>query len=311
MFTPIQTGDGSSTFYSEAFGEWFHSREGACREAQKTYVETAQIARRATGEKLHILDICYGLGYNTAAALEAIWPVWAQSVQGQQCQVMVKALELDLEVPRSAIAHNLLQHYSEPVVNVLRSLAADCRYQQQNLSAELLVGDARQQVQSLVAQAWQADVIFFDPFSPPRCPQLWTVDFFQQVAKCLKREGGVLVTYSCAAAVRAAMQQCGLVIGEIAAGGRQWPGTIAAFPTATGATREIPAGGEPLSLQAQEHLLTRAAVPYRDPSLRATAGEILKARSQAQENSDRLPTGPWRRRWKAMAEAKKAAEEAG
>ncbi|MEL6158549.1 MAG: MnmC family methyltransferase [Cyanobacteria bacterium J06554_11] len=307
MFTPIQTGDGSSTFYSEVFGEWFHSREGARCEAQKTYVETAQIARRATGKKLHILDVCYGLGYNTAAALEAVWRVRVEG--GTQCQVVVKVLEIDIEVPRSAIAHNLLQHYSESVEKVLRSLAMDCQCREGNVSAELLVGDARQQIQSLVAKNWQADVIFFDPFSPPHCPQLWTVDFFQQVAKCLSRKGGVLVTYSCAAAIRAAMQQCGLTIGEIAAGGRQWPGTIAAYPTATDATGAVPEGGDSLSLQAQEHLLTRAAVPYRDPSLQATAAEILKARSQAQKKSDLLPTGPWRRRWKTMAGAAQKSSE--
>ncbi|MEO1621684.1 MAG: hypothetical protein AAFU53_11720, partial [Cyanobacteria bacterium J06632_3] len=117
-FTPIPTGDGSSTFYSEAFGEWFHSREGARNEAQKTYVEASQLVRRArtisernkhlsadashARQALKILDVCYGLGYNTAAALEAIWAV------APDCPVAVKALEIDIEVPRSAIAQNLL-----------------------------------------------------------------------------------------------------------------------------------------------------------------------------------------------------------
>lgn len=80
MFTPVKTGDGSSTFYSKAFDEWFHSREGACREAQKTYAETAglkqRVQQKVTGAApLRILDICYGLGYNTAAALETVWAV--------------------------------------------------------------------------------------------------------------------------------------------------------------------------------------------------------------------------------------------
>ncbi|MGB3310469.1 MAG: MnmC family methyltransferase [Nodosilinea sp.] len=71
------------------------------------------------------------------------------------------------------------------------------------LEATLLWGDARQHIQTLETLEFQADVIFFAPFSPPHCPELWTVEFIQQAAACL-HSGGKLVTYSCAAAVRTA-----------------------------------------------------------------------------------------------------------
>ncbi|MEO0648958.1 MAG: hypothetical protein AAFZ17_22860, partial [Cyanobacteria bacterium J06650_10] len=119
MFTPVETGDGSSTFYSEAFGEWFHSREGACNEAQKTYVDSSNLAERAAGDSLKILDVCYGLGYNTAAALEMIWRV------NPACQAEVVGLEIDVEVARSAIAQGLIQSYSADVQQVLKSLATE------------------------------------------------------------------------------------------------------------------------------------------------------------------------------------------
>lgn len=300
--TPVLTEDGSSTFYSETFGEWFHSRRGACNEAQQTYIEATGITQRAQNPQLNILDICYGLGYNTAAALDAIRQANAH------CQVSVKALELDVEVPRNAIAHNLLHHYSPQTQQILHSLATNHIAKTPTLFAELLLGDARQQIQHVTAQSWLADVIFFDPFSPPHCPQLWTVEFFQQVAQCLNPQSGVLVTYSCAAAVRAAMKICGLLIGEIPAGGRQWPGTIAYHPQATGPKQQI---GTPLSQQAKEHLQTRAAVPYRDPSLRDYASQILERRQQEQLISDLLPTGPWRKRWKVVADAKRAEQDIG
>ncbi|NJM97934.1 MAG: hypothetical protein HC800_12975 [Phormidesmis sp. RL_2_1] len=295
-FVPITTGDGSSTFYSSAFGEWFHSRQGACHEAQTTYVETTRLAQRAqlvrAGGSLKILDICYGLGYNTAAALDTIWAV------NQECPVELVALEIDIEVSRSAIAQNLTQRYSPIVQQVLHQLAADGSAQQHNLDAHILIGDARQQIQTLVAQNWQADVIFLDPFSPPNCPQLWTAEFLKLVAQCLKPHdgpyGGELVTYSCAAAVRASLQLANLAIGTIQTSARQWPGTIAChlypFPNAVGALA-------PLSQQEQEHLTTRAAVPYRDPTLTATAEEILKRRHHEQATSQLMPTGPWRRQW--------------
>ncbi len=287
MLVPVETKDGSSTFYSDTFGEWFHNREGACNEAQKTYVEASNLAERAKGKGLKILDVCYGLGYNTAAALETIWRV------NPRCEVEVQALEIDIEVARSAIAQGLTQQYSPEVQMALSAIATDQKVArasrlEKSLLANLRLGDARQQIQPLVEAGWQADIIFLDPFSPRNCPQLWTVEFLQLVAQCSNPTEGILVTYSCAAAVRAALQLTGLSITSSYSGGRKWPGTIAQFSSGV-----LP----PLSQQETEHLQTRAAVPYRDPSLQATAAEILAQREKEQSTSTLLPTKPWRRRW--------------
>ncbi|MEO0455447.1 MAG: MnmC family methyltransferase [Cyanobacteria bacterium P01_A01_bin.114] len=283
-FTPEPTADGSYTFFSEEFGEWFHSREGAYAEAHQTYVAVTQLASRAVAEEIVLLDICYGLGYNTAAALEAIWQV------NPACGVTVQALEIDAAVPKSAVSNHLTKAWSEPVQTALAALATHQQIKalpQRALEATLLIGDARQTIQTLVDKGYQADAIFLDPFSPTRCPQLWTVEFIQQVARCLKADG-CLATYSCAAAVRTALQQAGLSIGSTQAAGRRWPGTVASY-----AALDLP----PLSPQEQAHLQTRASVPYRDPTLQGTAADIVAARKQAQALSTLQPTGQWRRRW--------------
>jgi tRNA U34 5-methylaminomethyl-2-thiouridine-forming methyltransferase MnmC len=314
-FTPIETADGSSTFYSETFGEWFHNREGAAQEAQTVYVEAARLEQRvrqrsqqsfqqssqqssqlgsqstldSAGQELpplKILDICYGLGYNTAAALETIWAV------DKACRVDLRALEIDIEPARSALAQDLVQRYSQTVQQVLRELATDGKAIQNECCAQLLLGDARQQIQPLISQGWQADVIFLDPFSPPNCPQLWTEEFLGLVAQCLNPNGGVLVTYSCAAAMRATLKLAGLSIGTFRTALRKWPGTIACYSPHDSAA--LP----PLSQQEQEHLQTRAAIAYRDPTLKSTAEEILNRRVQEQSASPLTPTKPWRRRWR-------------
>ena len=295
MFIPVETADGSSTFYSEAYGEWFHSRQGACYEAEETYVKSVRLAQRVrelpAGRPLKILDVCYGLGYNTAAALETIWRV------NPDCWVEIKALEIDIEVARSAIAQNLIERYSLPVQEMLRAIAAQLLAQRQAACIQLLLGDARQQIQLLSAQAWQADVIFLDPFSPPRCPQLWTTEFLALVAKCLKPRGGEIVTYSCAAAVRSALMQAGLSIASLQTSARKWPGTLAFYSSEVAPNAALSS----LSQQEREHLQTKAAVPYQDPSLRSSAKEILERRSQAQQASTLLSTGRWRSRWKQNA----------
>jgi tRNA U34 5-methylaminomethyl-2-thiouridine-forming methyltransferase MnmC len=301
-FTPVKTGDGSSTFYSETFSEWFHSREGAAQEAQTIYVEAAGLIRRVQQRQaavskaapLKILDVCYGLGYNTAASLEAIWAV------DEDCWVEVQALEIDIEPAKSALAQRLLKTYPPAVQQLLQDLATDGRATQKQCLAQMRLGDARQQIQPLVAQGWQADVIFLDPFSPPNCPQLWTIEFLGLVAQCLNPHGGTLVTYSCAAAMRTALKIAGLSIGTLQTAARQWPGTIACYSAnelkneSENESKALP----PLSQQEQEHLHTRAAIPYRDPTLQATAQDILERRVQEQSASPLMPTKPWRQRWR-------------
>ena len=188
---------------------------------------------------------------------------------------------------------NLPEQYSPAVQQVLNELVTHCTAEQDRLSAQTPIGRCPSADQVLIERGWQADVIFLDPFSPPHCPQLWTVEFLQLVARCLNPESGELVTYSCAAAVRSALKLAGLSVGSIQAGGRKWPGTLA---------RYAPEGLPALSQREQEHLQTRAAVPYHDPTLQSSAEEILTRRIQEQALSPLAPAGPWRRRWAAASQ---------
>ncbi|MDB9526479.1 MnmC family methyltransferase [Oscillatoria sp. CS-180] len=279
---PIEpTADGSDTFFSTTFGEWFHSRSGAYEEARTTYVQATRLVDRALQQKqITILDVCYGLGYNTAAALESLWAV------EENIKIRLVGLELDELVPKAAIAQGLLSNWPIAVQTALEKLAYSHQVRG-DWEADLLIGDARDRVQALAHRNFQADVIFFDPFSPPRCPQLWTVEFLTLVAQCLHPKG-VLATYSCAAAVRAAFREVGLRMGSIPTVGHHWPGTLA-----TRADISL----HPLSQQEQEHLETRAAVPYRDPTLQDSAEAIQARRTQEQATSPLKPTGAWRKRW--------------
>jgi tRNA U34 5-methylaminomethyl-2-thiouridine-forming methyltransferase MnmC len=281
MFDTQKTQDGSFTFYSKEFEEAFHSFHGAKQEAEVKYVKSTlieEIARETS--KIHLLDICYGLGYNSAAALEAIWSV------NPQCQIQLMALEINLDVPRQAIEQQLLAYWRSPVDQLLAQLAHTSQVRSDYLQADLLLGDARQTIQQ-ISPSWQADAIFLDPFSPPKCPQLWTVEFIGLVAKRLKPTGR-LATYSCAAAVRTALSLAGLKFGSIATGDRQSPGTIASFEY-----KNIPE----LDQQEREHLETRAAIPYRDSNLQNSAAEICDRREQEQQQSNLETTSQWKKRW--------------
>ncbi|MGD1875728.1 MAG: tRNA (5-methylaminomethyl-2-thiouridine)(34)-methyltransferase MnmD [Mastigocoleus sp.] len=283
-FAPQLTADGSFTFFSHQFNESFHSHYGARQESFCKFVEPTYLALKANRGRLKILDICYGLGYNTAAALETIWSV------NPDCHVEIVGLELDQEIPQAAIAHKLLDNWDYKYISILSELAFKQEFISSNCKARLLTGDARNTIKSLVDKNFLADGIFLDSFSPPQCPMLWTVEFIKLVSQCLRGDG-LIATYSCAAAVRNAMKLVGLQIGSTPPVGRRSPGTVAAW----NCKNDFPL--PPLSCKEKEHLQTRAAIPYRDPKLSDSTKNICQRRKQEQIHSQLESTSGWRKRW--------------
>jgi tRNA U34 5-methylaminomethyl-2-thiouridine-forming methyltransferase MnmC len=282
QFHPCITDDGSYTFFSEQFGQTFHSKFGAKEESIFKYAIPTLLAEKASRGHLRILDICYGLGYNSAAALATIWR------SNPDCTVEIIALEIDRSVPVSAIEHHLLSDWAEPIPQLLTRLVTVESIETEIFKAQLILGDARQTIQAAIDRAFQADAIFLDPFSPTACPQLWTVEFIDRVAKCCANDG-IVATYSCASAVRTALIAAGLCIGDSSPVGRKSPGTIASF---------MQSQLTPLSPQELEHLQTRAAIPYRDPSLSDSMAKIIIRRELEQDACGLETTSQWKKRWR-------------
>ncbi|MCC5636729.1 hypothetical protein LC593_12825 [Nostoc sp. CHAB 5844] len=283
-FVPQATADGSFTFFSQEFSESFHSHFGAKQESYFKFVEPTQLGEAALKPFVRLLDICYGLGYNTAAALQKIWAV------NSSCSVELIGLELNSAVPQAAIANHLFDHWNYEYTPILTQLAFERQVKTERLQAKLLIGDARVSIQEVNQSGFFADAIFLDPFSPPQCPHLWTVEFLQQVSVCLPKNG-LLATYSCAAAVRTALILAGLQIGSTPPVGRRSPGTVAGYSHFSDLS--LPS----LSPTEQEHLLTRAAIPYRDPQLNDPPDVIIMRRQQEQQACSLEPTSRWRKRW--------------
>ncbi len=282
QFQPCITDDGSYTFFSEQFGQTFHSKFGAKEESIFKYAIPTLLAEKASRGHLQILDICYGLGYNSAAALATIWR------SNPECQVEIIALELDQSVPISAIEHHLLNDWEEPIPQLLTRLVNAEVVESERLKAQLILGDARQTIGQVIARKFTADAIFLDPFSPTACPQLWTIEFIDRVAKCCAADG-IIATYSCASAVRTALVAAGLAVGDTSPVGRKSPGTIASFTS----SQLIP-----LSPQELEHLQTRAAIPYRDPSWSDSMAKIIIRRELEQDECGLETTSQWKKRWR-------------
>lgn len=66
-FLPYITGDGSVGLYSEEFHDIYHSGYGALTEAFEKFVCPLTVEK----DNINVLDICFGLGYNSKAFLNA------------------------------------------------------------------------------------------------------------------------------------------------------------------------------------------------------------------------------------------------
>lgn len=207
----VVTKDDSPTFHSSEYDETYHSTSGALEEANKKYSDVVEINKYDT---VAVLDICFGLGYNTAAAIDKfkgvrMTVVGLESYQGIIDEIV--QLCADGEYPFQC--EFCMEH-----------VAREGGYADETVSVTLMMGDARDTIKTFAAGTF--DVVFHDPFSPKKCPELWTEEFFNEVYRVMKR-GGKLATYSCARVVRDNLKAAGFEVRDTQPVGRRAPGTLA------------------------------------------------------------------------------------
>ncbi|MCT0219850.1 SAM-dependent methyltransferase [Synechococcus sp. CS-1329] len=301
--SPRITDDGSFSLHSAEFAEGFHSRRGALLEAHCTYVNPAQLERFSAGEELTLVDVCVGLGTNSAALLEAAVPLGIR--------LRWFGLEIDPSPLALALAQPCFRRQWQPALglDLLQQLQTSGRWLSPHGRGEMLWGDARGQIEALLGQvAGRCDLVMLDAFSPRHCPQLWSQEFLAALSGLLAPRGRLL-TYCSAAAPRRSLMAAGLPLAALRSEASD-PGAEAgddlgddpngAWSAGTVAGPELEPSSpwwRPLSAMEREHLLSRAGEPYRDPSGTAAASTILTERLSAQALSGAEPASVWRRRW--------------
>ncbi|MFW6450486.1 MAG: tRNA (5-methylaminomethyl-2-thiouridine)(34)-methyltransferase MnmD [Nanoarchaeota archaeon] len=208
----IQTKDGSYTFYNEKYGDIYHSKSGAREEAFEKFAKPALIQfMQIPPRKISILDICFGLGYNSCAAIDFA----ARHFPDTELKII--GLENDPEILEEI--KNIkpgFQHYDKI------KAATENEYNAELLKIKIIRGNASE----TIMQAQPADIVFHDPFSPKKHPELWTLEFFTKVYEKLV-QGGMLLTYSCAKKIRENLEQAGFKVEDGPIVGRVAPSTIA------------------------------------------------------------------------------------
>lgn len=206
----VPTKDGTITLHNDEFNQAYHSYTGAYEEAVEKYTKPTAVFDGA-----HILDFCFGLGYNSLAAM-----MHAQNLTIIALENDGKLLSSLSEVP---------VEFSADVKKVFIEMAEHLAKNEEQFtigthSIKVIVDDAAQSVKKVASNSM--DIIFFDPFSPSVCPHLWTESIFAECNRVLKK-GGILATYSCARKVRDAMRAVDFIVSDGPSIGRRGPSTLA------------------------------------------------------------------------------------
>ncbi|SFV53352.1 SAM-dependent methyltransferase [hydrothermal vent metagenome] len=200
LHTLTLSDDGSYTAYSKEYDEHYHStKDGALKESlQKHIIPAFEVIKK---DEVNILDICYGLGFNTLAT------ILYYRDNRPNTKLNIYSPELDASLVNS------LEDFSYPeefaaLREIIVALSQEGVYQDDSLSIELFLGDAREYVKKFENFF---DIVYQDAFSPSTNPMLWTKEYFADIAKAMKKDG-VLTTYSIALKIRLALYENGFYI---------------------------------------------------------------------------------------------------
>ena len=218
----VQSEDGSFTAYSTAFDEHYHStRDGALHESLSKHVIPA-LRYHQNRDEITILDICFGLGFNTLATLYYL------REYNSKKKVRIFSPEFDSSLIASLIDFKYPDIFA-PFLPIIEALSTEHLYQDDGLHIELYIGDARDYLSSCDVQF---DIVYQDAFSPVSNPILWTSEYFSDIARCIKKDG-ILTTYSMALKTRLALYENGFKI-YINRGAGYRDATVASLSTLEG-----------------------------------------------------------------------------
>ena len=234
-FVRETTLDGSSTYKNLEYNETYHSSIGAYTEALYKHVlackldelastflvETSREPASSSFPVIRILDVCFGLAYNSGVAIQKIWeinPAQRIEIIGLENDAAIIAELPNIEVPEDYlfIRDSIMKPLAEQAKKLLVASGRGAVHQDdekvesevlqpstigelnlltENLNMRILINDARNAVTEIEDDYF--DAIFFDPFSPKTCPVLWTEEFIAAVVSKAKPKA-YISTYSSA-----------------------------------------------------------------------------------------------------------------
>ncbi|AXX91216.1 hypothetical protein CPU12_12335 [Malaciobacter molluscorum LMG 25693] len=197
----IQTEDGSNTLFSSKYNQHYHNiNDGAIFETLTKHVIPAFMFHNDK-EELNILDICFGLGYNTLATIYYI------KKNNLKTKVKIYSPELNKELIDSLKKFSYPNEFKE-LSNIINELSNKYHYEDEDITIFIYIGNAREYLKNLNVKF---DIIYQDAFSSDVNKELWTKEYFDLLFK-LSYKNTIITTYAVATPVRLSMNEAGFII---------------------------------------------------------------------------------------------------
>ncbi len=200
----VATKDGSNTLFSKLYNQHYHNPDdGAINEALSKHIIPAFTFHKNKKE-LVILDICFGIGYNT---FSTIYYVIKNNID---VKLNIFSPELDGNLVKSLETFEFPKEF-ENIKHIIKSVAQTGKYEDKKIKIEVFIGDARDYIRNLEKNSF--DIVYQDAFSSDVNFELWTKEYFDDIYK-LCNDTCILSSYAIATPIRLSMYEAGFFIYE-------------------------------------------------------------------------------------------------
>ncbi|VXC79155.1 bifunctional tRNA (5-methylaminomethyl-2-thiouridine)(34)-methyltransferase MnmD/FAD-dependent 5-carboxymethylaminomethyl-2-thiouridine(34) oxidoreductase MnmC [Pseudomonas sp. 9Ag] len=230
MSAPLHTGfqhaeldwDENGQPQSRQYGDVYFSRGSGMAETTHVFLRPNRLADRFAalhaGERLVIGETGFGTGLSFLCA----WALFERTAPANSALHFVSVEKHPLTHDDLCRALALWPELHDQAQQLLdQYVAINPGFQQfrfGRVTLTLLVGDALERLKELDARV---DAWFLDGFAPPKNPDMWQPELFEQVAR-LSAPGATLATFSSAGSVRRALKEAGFEVKRIPGLGHKW-----------------------------------------------------------------------------------------
>ncbi len=200
----VSTKDGSNTLFSQFYNQHYHNPDdGAINEALTKHI-IPTFTFHQNKKELTILDICFGIGYNT---FSTIYYVLQNNLD---VKLNFYSPELDGNLIKSLKNFPFPKEF-ENIKHIIDSISQTSKYEDEKIKIEVFVGNARDYIKSLKPNSF--DIVFQDAFSSDVNFELWTKEYFDDIYKLCK-EDCIMSSYAIATPIRLSMYEANFLIYE-------------------------------------------------------------------------------------------------
>jgi len=187
-------------------GETFHPVTGPWVEANVLHVGQQRLLERSKGTQNFVIwDVGFGAAANVLAAIEAL--------RSSETEIEIQSFDKTTAAVEFALLHADELKYPIPYKELLGRLLIErhCHISPR-IHWHLHLGDFREQIKISGLPAPHA--VLYDPYSPASNPEMWSLDHFRMLRKCLDPKVPCLLTnYTRSTAVRVTLLLAGFFVG--------------------------------------------------------------------------------------------------